>query len=88
MKKIALDNGFKLKAQPNGEIALNPYVFDFAHALRRDLESQVQAYRESIGNALAAIDEDVEGSTLKAATLLINALEQTQPGDTLQEQLK
>lgn len=30
---LALANGFKLKQQPNGEMALNPYVFDFANAI-------------------------------------------------------
>ena len=33
IKEIALANGFKLKEQPNGEIDLNPYVYDFARAL-------------------------------------------------------
>lgn len=30
---LALTNGFKLKEQPDGSMALNPYVFDFAGAL-------------------------------------------------------
>lgn len=30
IKEIALANGFKLKEQPNGEMDLNPYVYDFA----------------------------------------------------------
>lgn len=33
VKEIALANGFKLKAQPNGEMDLNPYVYDFARVL-------------------------------------------------------
>ena len=33
IKEIALANGFKLKEQPNGEMDLNPYVYDFAKAL-------------------------------------------------------
>lgn len=33
IKEIALANGFKLKEQPNGEMDLNPYVYDFARAL-------------------------------------------------------
>lgn len=31
--RIALANGFTLKQQPDGKMALNPYVFDFARAL-------------------------------------------------------
>lgn len=33
IQEIALANGFKLKPQPDGTMALNPYVFDFARAL-------------------------------------------------------
>lgn len=33
VKKIALDNGFKLKEQPDGSLDLNPYVYQFADAL-------------------------------------------------------
>jgi hypothetical protein len=33
IERIALDNGFVLKEQPDGSMALNPYVYDFARAL-------------------------------------------------------
>lgn len=33
VRKIALNCGFKLKEQPNGEMDLHPYVYDFAKAL-------------------------------------------------------
>lgn len=33
IREIALANGFKLKEQPNGEMDLNPYVYDFARQL-------------------------------------------------------
>jgi hypothetical protein len=33
IEQIALANGFKLKKQPDGSMALNPYVYDFARAL-------------------------------------------------------
>lgn len=39
IKEIALQNGFKLKEQPGGEMDLNPYVYHFA----KTLESCVQA---------------------------------------------
>ena len=33
IKALALANGFKLKEQPDGNMDLNPYVYDFAKAL-------------------------------------------------------
>ena len=33
IKELALRTGFKLKEQPNGEMDLNPYVYDFAQTL-------------------------------------------------------
>lgn len=33
VKKLALECGFKLKEQPNGELDLNPYVYTFADKL-------------------------------------------------------
>lgn len=33
VKKIALENGFKLKEQSNGSLDLNPYVYVFANKL-------------------------------------------------------
>ena len=33
VRKLALDNGFKYKQQPDGRMDLNPYVFEFAKAL-------------------------------------------------------
>ena len=34
IREIALANGFKLKEQPNGEMDLNPYVYEFARVFR------------------------------------------------------
>lgn len=33
IERIALECGFKLKKQPDGSMALNPYVFEFARIL-------------------------------------------------------
>ena len=33
IKDVALEYGFKLKEQPNGELDLNPYVYTFADKL-------------------------------------------------------
>lgn len=36
--ELALKNGFKLKPQPDGIDALNPYVFDFVADIVKELE--------------------------------------------------
>lgn len=37
--EIALSNGFKLKEQPDGTMALNPYVFDFVrYCIKKNYE--------------------------------------------------
>lgn len=33
IKELALENGFSLKLQSNGEMDLHPYVYDFARAV-------------------------------------------------------
>ena len=33
IKELALECGFKLKEQPNGDLDLNPYVYTFADKL-------------------------------------------------------
>ena len=43
IKEIALANGFKLKEQPNGEMDLNPYVYEFARALVIDSLQNIKA---------------------------------------------
>ena len=44
IEHLALENGFKLKEQPDGAMALNPYVFDFAQAVA---QKAVEAEREA-----------------------------------------
>lgn len=36
IKELALECGFKLEEQPNGEMDLNPYVYDFAQTLLQE----------------------------------------------------
>ena len=47
--EIALANGFKLKEQPDGSLALNPYVFDFAKALVDASRGEVTYTHKPIG---------------------------------------
>lgn len=41
VRQIALDAGFKLKEQPNGELDLNPYVYEFSEQLIKGLKFPV-----------------------------------------------
>ena len=61
IKKVALENGFKLKAQSNGTLDLNPYVYDFAKALLKDkderiaeLEKELEFFYEEAMNLTAS----------------------------------
>lgn len=38
IKELALANGFKLKEQPDGNMDLNPYVYEFAQKLALTVE--------------------------------------------------
>ena len=53
IKEIALANGFKFKEQPNGEMDLNPYVYEFARVL---LKIQNERIRMSLQNLSNEID--------------------------------
>ncbi len=53
IKEIALSNGFKLKEQPNGEMDLNPYVYEFARAI-------VLLKLEEAANDIYALDESFD----------------------------
>ena len=58
IKKIALENGFKLKKQPDGSDDLNPYVYDFAKAIAANAIANIDVVElVSIGLRHA----DVEG---------------------------
>ena len=51
IEHLALENGFKLKEQPDGAMALNPYVFDFAQAIaQKAAEAEREACAEIARN--------------------------------------
>ncbi|BBI61741.1 hypothetical protein [Vreelandella sulfidaeris] len=62
IRDLALANGFKLKAQPDGSEDLNPYVFDFARALiaATDRTDEVDALWETLIKVSDALDIDPE----------------------------
>ena len=50
IKAIALSSGFKLKEQPNGEMDLNPYVYEFARAIGGNQHSNRKLIKHLIDN--------------------------------------
>ncbi|MFB6349961.1 hypothetical protein ACFBZI_11070 [Moraxella sp. ZJ142] len=52
IKQLFLNNGFKLKAQPNGSVDLNPYVYEAAEAL---LERQTKKFLHLINTLHAEL---------------------------------
>lgn len=59
---LALANGFKLKAQPDGSMALNPYVFDFAHAVAASAQPPQQSAQpvEALGLTFVPWSKEAE----------------------------
>jgi hypothetical protein len=41
IKQIALEQGFKLKEQPDGSMDLNPYVYTFARVLETQVRKEI-----------------------------------------------
>ena len=62
IKELALANGFKLKDQPNGELDLNPYVYDFANAIEQVAKAQAVPNTQALHDRLLvkSIREHVE----------------------------
>lgn len=52
--EIALSNGFKRKEQPDGSMALNSYVIDFAHDLIK------KNYEHAMAKLLAMTPEEIQ----------------------------
>lgn len=69
IKKIALDNGFKLKEQPDGSIDLNPYVYEFSRKLMVEAAREAKSFL--IGN----------GFSYGAPYMLDNLIEELERGE-------
>lgn len=73
IKRIALENGFKLKEQSGGELDLNPYVYDFARALIDASGTDRDLHRQHIANMvcdrlpLSFVPEKVDLSSMLVA---------------------
>ena len=58
VKKLALECGFKLKEQPNGELDLNPYVYTFADKLIKQTHiSLLGDFKDTLADVTSQIDD-------------------------------
>jgi len=83
VREIALDNGFKLKQQPDGDMDLNPYVYQFADELCSLLVLR-SAELEQERDQLKAQNTELTHYLYLIATQGIHAL----PGTGTQEWMK
>lgn len=56
IKKLALENGFKLKEQASGNLDLNSYVYEFAEALLKDQQAEIDLLKSQLGQSKATLD--------------------------------
>ena len=58
IKDVALECGFKLKEQPNGELDLNPYVYTFADKLIKQTHiSLLGDFKDTIADITSQIND-------------------------------
>ena len=57
IKDVALECGFKLKEQPNGELDLNPYVYTFADKLIKQTHITLLGdFKDTLADVTSQID--------------------------------
>lgn len=58
IKKLALECGFKLKEQPNGDLDLNPYVYTFADKLIKQTHiSLLGDFKDMLADIISEIND-------------------------------
>ena len=58
IKDVALDCGFKLKEQPDGNLDLNPYVYTFADKLIKQTHiSLLGDFKDTLADVTSQIDD-------------------------------
>ena len=58
IKEVALECGFKLKEQPDGELDLNPYVYTFADKLIKQTHiSLLGDFKDTLADVTSQIDD-------------------------------
>ena len=71
IKEIALQNGFKLKEQPGGEMDLNPDVYHFAKTLESGVQAiTAQKYTEALKQIGGSPNSKVVMMPLEAGNLI------------------
>ena len=74
IKEVALDCGFKLKEQPNGELDLNPYVYTFADKLIKQTHiSLLGDFKDTIADVTSQIDDTL--SELKQGEWIMSKID-------------
>lgn len=69
VKEIALENGFKLKEQPDGSLELNPYVYVFADKLVKHQQAKVEELQEEFAEDERFLKEQIKDKDLKISNL-------------------
>ena len=62
IKEVALECGFKLKEQPNGDLDLNPYVYTFADKLIK--QTRISLFGD-FKDMLADINSEINDAMLE-----------------------
>ena len=58
IKDVALECGFKLKEQPDGNMDLNPYVYTFAEELITQVHiTLLEDFKDTIADVTSQIDD-------------------------------
>ena len=58
IKEVALDCGFKLKEQPNGELDLNHYVYTFADKLIKQTHTSLLGdFKDTLEDVTSQIND-------------------------------
>ena len=58
IKDVALECGFKLKEQPNGDLDLNPYVYTFADKLIKQTHiSLLGDFKDTLADVTSQIND-------------------------------
>ena len=58
IKEVALECGFKLREQPNGELDLNPYVYTFADKLIKQTHiSLLGDFKDMLADVTSQIED-------------------------------
>ena len=84
IKQLALNEGFKLKQQPDNTMELNPYVYIFADKLVAEVYREIETFAAQDAEAIAnlkkeVMDKDLHIKNLENALRMINATISTMP---------